>query len=149
MHQNARLARRYIMGKNVETLLAVISRYDPSPSLYRNIIALIGEEQRATARSRFWSFAGASFVSFAFFIPALQNAFSSLAQSGFIHYSALIFSDTDVVLLSWKEFSLLLFESLPLVAILACLLTVFAFLWSLSHATRAMPRALILTQRLS
>ncbi len=53
-------------------------------------------------------------------------------QTGFSQYISLLFSDGAALLTSWKEFSLLLVESVPLTHGVVVLITVGLFVWSLS-----------------
>lgn len=134
---------------DIESLLAQIRRYEPARRLHASIVVRIESEQRRLSRVRSWYFAGASVLSLSAFIFVLGNTISSLSHSEFLNYVSLIFSDTDIVLSSWKEFSLALVESLPFVAILAGLVTVFAFLWSLAHAAKNITRVLSLSPKIS
>ena len=142
MHQTSIPVRRYSMG-NIESLLLEVEPCVPPANLYERVLARIRLERQRTARVRSWYFGTASFVSLTSFIFILWITGSSLSETGFLNYASLIFTDADAVLVSWKEFSLLLLESLPLAAILATLTAAFAFLWSLAHATRNMTRALL------
>jgi hypothetical protein len=137
------------MREQVESLLLRIIKDEPSPRLLGKVLARIEIEKQGVARTHFLYFMCASLLSFAALIPAFKNVTSALSQSGFPHYFGLILSDMDAVLLSWKEFSLLLVESLPLITILICLTAAFVFFWSFREAMRNMNRSFILATRAS
>lgn len=103
---------------------------DPPERLYLSILARIGSEKRRLALIRLAFFGVVAVASLVVVIPSFQYVAREFAQSGFYEYLFLIFSDSGVVLASWKEFALSLAESLPITEITIFLVTVFVFLVS-------------------
>jgi hypothetical protein len=64
-------------------------------------------------------------------IAAFRYALGSFAQSGFSTYASLLSSDGSILFLYWKEFTLSIIESLPLMSMTIFLATIFALLLSL------------------
>ena len=60
------------------------------------------------------------------------------AQSEFLQYLSLAFSDSGVVFSSWKEFVLLLAESAPLTGVIMVVMSSFIFLFSVKLAVNNM-----------
>jgi hypothetical protein len=71
-------------------------------------------------------------IAFCVSLAALPVAFNYLAgelvRSGFSQYISLVFSDTGALITYWKEFTLALAESLPLIGITAFLSSILALL---------------------
>ncbi|MEI7451888.1 MAG: hypothetical protein WCK37_01645 [Candidatus Falkowbacteria bacterium] len=65
------------------------------------------------------------------FVVALKSLNGQLAVSGFFYFSALLFSDSKVVMSYWQSFSLALIQSLPVFTLLWTLSILFALLKSL------------------
>ncbi len=72
--------------------------------------------------------ASASFVGLFF---SVKYALNSFYQSSFYDYFSLIFSDRDMVLSNWKEFSLSLMESLPYFSVTLVLVAIGLFMYSM------------------
>jgi hypothetical protein len=84
-------------------------------------MARIDIEKIKRAKQRFVIFTISSIVSFGAFLFTLQYAVTEFAKSEFTQYFSLIFSDSQSVFVYWKEFSLVLAESLPVMSILLLL----------------------------
>lgn len=107
-----------------------ITQIEPPERLLRNILAQIELKQRQTARTKLALWGGLSLASFISIIPASLYTISEFSRSGFYQYFSLLFSDGGVALMYWKEFSLSLAESIPVLATAAILLALFVFLES-------------------
>lgn len=64
-------------------------------------------------------------------IFAFKYAITALTQSGFYRYASLVFSDFDIVLISWKDFILSLTESILLIGLTIALTTILLLLFSI------------------
>ncbi len=119
------------MEKGHETLFKKLARINPPNRLYGDILMRIEFEQ--IRKTKVWfAFMGTTAVcSFLALIPTLQYTIRELSQSGFLQYSSLLFSDSAAIALYWKEFTLSLAESLPLLGITTVLSILFIFLGSL------------------
>lgn len=117
------------MDKNWEKLLK-ISPIEPPEQLRRNILARIELKQRQVARTKLALWGGLSLASFILIIPASLYVISEFSRSGFYQYFSLLFSDGGLALIYWKEFSLSLAESVPVLAVTVILLALLVFLES-------------------
>ncbi|KKQ70851.1 MAG: hypothetical protein UT33_C0015G0019 [Candidatus Peregrinibacteria bacterium GW2011_GWC2_39_14] len=115
------------MKSNFETILSNLEQIDPPQNLYKNIFMKIARAQKRSALIKFILFGVVAIASLIEMIPVFQSVAQRFYQSGFYHYSSLIFSDFEIVLANWKEFGLSLLESLP-VAEIAIFLAVFLVL---------------------
>ena len=91
----------------------------PADQLSERILLCIGRMERKNQRARFTIFTSITVISLIALVPAIQLAHREITQSGFNAYISLIFSDSKIVFASWKEFGLLLAESLPVLGITA------------------------------
>lgn len=98
------------------------------------IVARIQELRQRRARLYTFMLGLASLLTGAALLPAWNYASQELYTSGFFDYWSLLFSDHSVVLSAWREFALLLIESLPSIAVLLLLGLGALFIWSLSRA---------------
>lgn len=64
-------------------------------------------------------------------VMSIKYAVLAFYQSSFYYYASLLLSDPDIVAQYWREFSLALLESIPVIGIVLCLAAVTAFLFSL------------------
>ena len=100
----------------------------------RGVMARIGAERERiirTARRQLAVFGFGAIVSLGVMIPVFQWLGGEFYKSGFYQFSSLIFSDTAVAITYWKELSLSLVESLPLMEMTVLLSVVFVFLWAI------------------
>ncbi|MDO8600802.1 MAG: hypothetical protein Q7R73_04360 [bacterium] len=102
--------------------------------LFERIIARIHEEERLLSlKKRLILFSTTIFVSVGGFIPVVSILRQEFAQSGFLQFLSLMFSDFGAVMANWQDFGLALLESLPIMGMAAFLLTILVFFWSLKH----------------
>jgi len=105
----------------------------PSADLYDRIIKRINYEQKLAfiKRKLFWHSFGL-LASLAFFIPLGQKLLYELNQSGFIQSLSLIFSDFQIVMTNFSDFSLSLLESLPAFSLTLMSVALLAMLFYMS-----------------
>ncbi len=94
--------------------------------------AVVAENKRQT-RIKLWIFSFICLGSLAAAIPAFNTLIARFSESGFYEYFSLIFSDIGSVVTSWKEFGLLLTESLPVMSIAITLALVLVFFLSIRY----------------
>ena len=75
-------------------------------------------------------------ASFSGFIYAMKMLLTDVAKSGFLYFFSLLFSDFSVVITSWKNFSLILLETLPAITVILFLMLLLAFLLSIKSLTK-------------
>lgn len=131
------------MQENNEIIFRNLTQLEPPHGLLGSIVARIMREQRRSARVWVGFLLGSVLASCAVLIPAVQYAAREFIQSGFYQYLSLAFSDGGVLLASWKEFLLLLAESLPLTRTVLVLTILFVMLGSLRLMMRDMKTAFL------
>jgi len=97
--------------------------------------AIITENQRI-ARIKLWIFSVAMLVFVSVLIPVFGVLSKNLSQSGFYQYFSLIFSDLGILISHWREFGLLLAESLPTMTVITFMLAIFIFFLLLKYIFR-------------
>lgn len=109
---------------NFRKIFEYLEKKEPPVRLLGKIVSTIRLEREKIEKRKF--FAGIAFfaVSIFTFIPAIKYFISEITQSGFSEYFSLLFSDAGTISMYWKEFGLVLLESMPIFAI-ACVLAVF------------------------
>jgi hypothetical protein len=113
---------------NNKTLFTEIT---PSEGLTQAILWRIEMERRRVARFRFIGMGAVAGLSAIAMVPTAQYTMGEFYQSGFYQYSSLLFSDGGSMLPFWKEFTITLAESAPLLGITLSLALVFVLLGSL------------------
>ncbi len=106
------------------------------PELYGKIVDRIRKERknRRIRRAVFSVFSAiASAGGSVFFFLKLRT---ELASSGLLSYASIVFSDTGTVAQYWKDFLLLLGESIPVTASLAFLGALFVLFGSVGYAIK-------------
>lgn len=100
--------------------------------LFNKIMARIGKEQRRLAvKRRITVFSLGLMASTAAFFPTLAMTRNELAESGFLNFVSLVFSDLNAVLANWQNFLFAILESFPTISVIAFLAVIFVFLQSL------------------
>jgi hypothetical protein len=85
---------------------------------------------------KLWSFVAMGVFSFIGLIPALKILSNDFTQSGFYEYLSLIFSSSGSIITYWKDFLLLLAESLPVISIISLCTLIFIFFLSAKYAMK-------------
>lgn len=99
-----------------ETIVKKVIRYEKTKRLFLSVIF---------------------FVVVVLFVIEAHTLYSIFGQSNFVYYFSLIATDLSVVLSSWKQFGLLIAESMPLFDILVFLSFAFALLWSAKNLMKS------------
>lgn len=131
------------MRKDVENLFKLAATPLPSDHLADRIIGRIAAERRRALVRRIAFFSAGAIASTAAFVPSLLALRTAAAESGFVQYLSLLFSDGGAVAAIWQDFAYALMESLPAASIASCLtafLLLFASLTILSHDVRMLRR---------
>ena len=110
--------------------------------LYERILVRIAREKKHTARIHLAVSGVLVGASAAALVPALQYAAEEISQSGFGEYVSLLFSDGGTLFSSWKDFALLLAESLPAMGMTLVLVASFACMASVGLVFRNVKAAL-------
>ncbi len=125
------------MRKDYEKLFSHLEPPEPSAGLLNRIMKQIRREQyMRTLRLRFAFFIILLAASATAAVPAYRAMQSSIAESGFMQFLSLLFSDTGTVMAYWDSFVLTLLEALPVISIAVLLASIIAFLESLKFIIR-------------
>lgn len=109
-----------------------IKYVEPPSGLFERIVNRIHKEQRLlTIRRRIAIFSVGLSGSSVVFIPVFKMLSAELAESGFIQFLSLLFSDFSIVARYWQSFVLTLLETLPAISLIVFLTIIFVFLESL------------------
>lgn len=126
--------------------MAQAGQIEPSTRLLGKILSHIEDTKIRKARMHLFFTGLASLASFAAIFPALNYFTEEFSQSGFYGYLSLIFSDGGILIASWKEFSLALAESMPVLGTIAILSVVLVLLVSVQLALKNMKTAFLSIQ---
>lgn len=125
------------MNKDYEKLFSQLETPEPAAGLFDKIIQRIRREQRLLViKRRLVLFSVGTLGSVVAFIPVFRLVQSGLAESGFMEFFSLIFSDLGLVTAHWQNFVLALLESLPVMSVVMFLAVIFIFIESLKFLTR-------------
>ncbi len=137
MHQDKRLPRITSMEKSYHQIFQQsLPSHNPPHGLETAILSRIRRAEKNAARTRFVLLTSLATSSLFSMIPSVTYLLNSFSQSGFYHYLSLIISDNTVLALYWKELTLSLIESLPLLGLIAFLSATAVFVWSGTKALR-------------
>ena len=107
--------------------------YVPEGGLINNVWLAVVRHDRRVARFKLTILSIIGGVSLFSLIPAFKALTLDFSQSGFYDYFSLLFSNGDSIVNFWKEFLLILAESLPVLSIALFLLLIFIFFLSLKY----------------
>ena len=122
------------MRQDYEQLFTHLQAPEPTVGLFVRIVAAIRTEQRRLAVRRIARCSLVLVGSLVLLVPAWQMVQTGLAQSGFVEFFSLMFSDTGLMATFWQNFAMVLLESLPVTGLalfllaMAGLLTSFRFI---------------------
>jgi len=131
-------AFKEIMRKYCEKLFTHLETPEPPAGLFAKIMARIYEEERLLFIKRRLFLSSTTFLISAGALITVVNTFQNeFAQSGLFQFLSLLFSDLELVAANWQDFGLAILESLPVMSMMAFLITIFVLLWSLKHFAQA------------
>ncbi|MFA5076107.1 MAG: hypothetical protein WC480_01680 [Patescibacteria group bacterium] len=123
--------------KDYEKLFAHLESIEPPANLLDKIMRRISSKHSLAAIK--WRLAIVSVAvisSIIALVPASKMVQTSLAESGFLQFFSLLFSDFQVVTAYWQSFTLSLLETLPIISLTVLLVVVLVFLESLKLLAR-------------
>ena len=124
------------MKNNYKKLFQSLSKIETPKNLEQRILMRISNEERRTAEWRLAFFAPLAAASGVGVVFAFQYAAQEVAQSGFYQYLSVAFSDGGAAITYWKELSMLLAESAPILGTAVLLGAVLVLLGSLRSAIK-------------
>ena len=117
-------------------LLGSVNLLEPPKGFGAQIFNRINMEEKRLARIRIFAFGASTVASFAFSLWAVIYLVNSIKETGFSQYFSLIFSENGAVLAYWRELSLSLAESLPIVSLIVFLCAIGLFIWSFANVLK-------------
>jgi hypothetical protein len=124
------------MKDKYKKLFGYVNLIEPPKGLEEQIINRISIEEKRLARIRIFVFGGSSVVSFGFSLWAVIYLANSIKETGFWQYLSLIFSENGAIFAYWRELSLSLAESLPIVGFITFFIAIGFFIWSFTNMLR-------------
>lgn len=112
------------------------AKYEENSILAQNVWNTIVTRDKRNIKIKLWIFTSLGFISFVGIMPVFKILLSELTQSGFYEYASLAFSDTELVLLSWRELTFSLIESLPIMSIIFTLTLLFTMFLSIKYVIK-------------
>ncbi len=133
------------MRKDFEKLFTHLTPMEPPEGLLNKIMLRIQKEQKFLMIKRRIMFLSIGIVgiivSAAAFIPAFKATQTGLNESGFIYFLSLIFSDFEIVAVSWQNFVMSLLETLPIMSFATLFAIIFIFLGSVKFLIKSVPHS--------
>lgn len=130
----------YISMRDYKVLFHTLEQEVPE-GLQNSVLMRIERVQIRRARVRFFVMGGSMIVLFVLALPAFQYMAGELNASGFTTYLSVLFSNSNIAFANWKEFGLVLLESLPVFGLSVFLVVAFGFFGTLRGAVKNVNRA--------
>jgi len=138
------------MTENYKKLFTYLSDLEVPDKLFDKVISRINWEKRVTtARKKIILYSSASIFSISALVGAFYYFRVEMASSGFINYFSLLYSDFDVVLSSWQNFSITLLEALPTTSLILMLISAAMLMYmvkNLLHYMKNMNQKVVLVK---
>jgi hypothetical protein len=104
------------MEKNLQQLFKN-ARYNPKSHLSGNIYRAIELKNSRIIRIKMFSYLGLGVLSLSGSVFSVIDLVKQSSQLGFYQYLSLAFSDSGVIATYWREYTLSLIDSLPIVSL--------------------------------
>jgi len=108
-----------------------MEQFQPSTQLRKNILLQIVKEEHHRAKNYVLASLGAASASVIGVVFSIKYVAQAISESSFYQYFSLLFSDPDIVVSYWREFTLSLVESLPFFAITLVLVAIVVLMTSI------------------
>ncbi len=133
------------MTSEFKRLLNKVENQDISipKDFVNSIILKLDQKDREKSKIKTLGLSFISMVSLIVSIPVIFQVIASFTQSGIYNYLSLIFSDSDVAIIYWKEILVTLVESIPTISIISLLVILAVFAWSTLKAMNEAKKVLI------
>jgi hypothetical protein len=124
------------IGEKYKKLFDYVNLIEPPKGFEAQILNFVIARERRLTRFRAWAFGSSSLASFGLSLWTAVYLVKSASETGLWQYMSLAFSENGVLLAYWREFSLSIIESLPIVSIIIFLATVGVFVWSFANVIK-------------
>lgn len=121
------------MDKGYRKLFGHLDLMESPNNLKSQIVKKIETKEKRLQTARVWIFGSSSIASLGLALSTVIYLANSIKQTGFWQYFSLIFSENKLILDYWREFTLSLIESLPIVGLIILLASIGFFVWSFSN----------------
>lgn len=118
------------MAKEYKELFTHIEKVEPPKDLMHKILLRIEVAERRALRQKAIVFGTSSVALFGVVVTLFTYISQMLSEAGFYQYLALAFSDGSAFGMYWKEFTLALLDTVPVVSVILALTSVALFVWS-------------------
>ncbi len=119
-----------------DSLQVALREMNPPQPLCQQVFSCILSERRHAARQRMVLQSIFCFTIGLALVPLIQYAGHEFFNSGFYEYALLFFSDSNLILSSWRVVAYALIESLPSIPLLLIILCCASLVWSLRLVVR-------------
>jgi predicted nucleic acid-binding Zn ribbon protein len=109
---------------------------EPRPHLCADICHVIVLREKRDRQIKFFGYTIIATVSLVAIVPASISLVNQLGQSGFGHYASLAASDAGILTGYWKQFAVILVESIPGVSLALVLGITLVLGWSARNAIK-------------
>jgi hypothetical protein len=124
------------MEEKYKKLFGYINLIEPAKGLETRILARINKEEKHLMIFKALAFGSTSLASLGFSLWAIIYLANNLKQSGFWQYLSLLFSGDGTVYYYWRELSLSIVESLPIVSLIIFLAAIGILVWSVANTIK-------------
>lgn len=125
------------------------AKYKTTNNLPEDIWQNIVKREKRITLLKFYTFAFIGIGSFVGIIPTSKILIQNFSQSGFYEYLSVAFSPNGFATYYWKEFALLLAESLPVMSIILSSALIFIFFLSLRYTIKQIIKGQLTFAKLS
>ncbi|MCX6715989.1 MAG: hypothetical protein NT077_03150 [Candidatus Taylorbacteria bacterium] len=122
------------MSNDYKRLFKNLKQIKPAPGFEMQVISNIHIFDMREARVRTWSFGSIAAVALVLAMVVGKYLYGAFLQSGFYEYLSLAFSGDSTVYTYWKELSISIAESIPIIGLAVLLVIVTVLIWSGAQA---------------
>lgn len=122
------------MEQNLQKLFKSAS-YQPESRLSSDILSAIEYKSAYITRWKTFGYLGVSVLSLSGSIFSIKSLIGQFTKLGFFDYLSLIFSDGGAIAKYWKEYTLTLANSLPVLSLILSLFLLFVLFISIRRAS--------------
>jgi len=112
LHQKHKLIVYINVEQNLQKLFKRAS-YEPESRLSDEVWGLIENKKRRITKWKVFGYSGLSILSLVGSVFSIKILVEQFIRLGFFDYLSLVFSDSSVITIYWKEYTLTLADSLP------------------------------------
>ncbi len=131
------------MEQNLQKLFKQ-SSYTPESRLSGDIWSVIEYKSNRIAKFKKYSYMFLSVLSLSGSVFSIKSLIEQFTKLGFFDYLSLVFSDSGVIATYWKEYTLTLVNSLPVISIMISLFLLFVLFISIQKMSHQFKSKLLI-----